>query len=205
MRLDTRVGVLLLALVCGTARGNAQQPDPRNLVVMLEWRDHRGETHRGAGVILDQNAQGTLIDPARTLAVAGLTLADGVAAPGNAFQGRWSVIRPITGDCGPRERALLAELARVRLALDKDADRVQRVVVHDGGCVADTIASDEPGLRVFSADAGFLAQFPPSVDGAAGIYIADPHGNLMMSYPASGSARGLLKDLERLLRLSSIG
>jgi hypothetical protein len=151
------------------------------------------------------NAQGTLIDPARTLAVAGLTLADGVAAPGNAFQGRWSVIRPITGDCGPRERALLAELARVRLALDKDADRVQRVVVHDGGCVADTIASDEPGLRVFSADAGFLAQFPPSVDGAAGIYIADPHGNLMMSYPASGSARGLLKDLERLLRLSSIG
>jgi len=27
----------------------------------------------------------------------------------------------------------------------------------------------------------------------------------MMSYPASGSARGLLKDLDRLLRLSSIG
>jgi hypothetical protein len=27
----------------------------------------------------------------------------------------------------------------------------------------------------------------------------------MMSYPASGSARGLLKDLERLLRLSNIG
>ena len=46
---------------------------------------------------------------------------------------------------------------------------------------------------------------PPAVDGAPGIYIADPHGNLMMSYPASGSARGLLKDLERLLRLSSIG
>jgi hypothetical protein len=33
----------------------------------------------------------------------------------------------------------------------------------------------------------------------------DPHGNLLMSYPATGSARGLLKDLERLLRLSSIG
>ncbi|MND02408.1 hypothetical protein D3C83_217840 [compost metagenome] len=58
---------------------------------------------------------------------------------------------------------------------------------------------------MFAADAGFLAQFPPAVDGAPGIYIADPHGNLMMSYPASGSARGLLKDLERLLRLSGIG
>lgn len=151
------------------------------------------------------NAQGTLIDPPLTLAAAGLTLADGTAAPADAFQGRWSVIRPVAGDCGARERALLEELSRVRLALDKDADRVQRVVVHDGGCIAAELAPGESELRVFSADDGFLAQFPPSVDGATGIYIADPHANLMMSYPASGSARGLLKDLERLLRLSSIG
>ena len=151
------------------------------------------------------NSRGTLIDPPRTLAVAGLTLTDGVAAPADAFQGLWSVIRPVTGDCGASERALLEELARVRLALDKDADRVQRIVVHDGGCVQGTLQDDKSDLRVFSADADFLAQFPPSVDGAAGIYIADPHGNLMMSYPATGSARGLLKDLERLLRLSSIG
>jgi hypothetical protein len=33
----------------------------------------------------------------------------------------------------------------------------------------------------------------------------DPNGNLMMSYRATGSARGMLKDLERLLRLSGIG
>ena len=151
------------------------------------------------------NSRGTLIDPPRTLAITGLTLTGGMATPADAFQGRWSVIRPVTGDCGARERALLKELARVRLALDKDADRVQRVVVHDGGCVAGTIESDESELRVFSVDAEFLAQFPPSVDGATGIYIADPLGNLMMSYPATGSARGLLKDLERLLRLSSIG
>lgn len=151
------------------------------------------------------NAQGTLIEPPRTLAVAGLTLTDGTAAPADAFQGRWSVIRPVAGDCGARERELLEQLSRVRLALDKDADRVQRVVVHDGGCVAGELEPGESELRVYSTGADFIAQFPPSVDGGTGIYIADPHGNLMMSYPASGSARGLLKDLERLLRLSSIG
>jgi len=151
------------------------------------------------------NSQGTLIDPPRTLAVTGLALTGGLAAPADAFQDRWSVIRPVTGGCGARERALLEELARVRIALDKDADRVHRVVVHDGSCVAGELEAEESELRVFSADAGFLAQFPPSVDGATGIYIADPHGNLMMSYPAAGSARGLLKDLERLLRLSAIG
>lgn len=151
------------------------------------------------------NAQGTLIDPPRTLAIEGLALANGESAPIDAFEGRWSVIRPVTGACGERERALLEELGRVRLALDKDADRVRRIFVHDGACSAADLGSGEGDLRVYSARTGFLAQFPPSVDGATGIYIADPHGNLMMSYPASGSARGLLKDLERLLRLSSIG
>ena len=151
------------------------------------------------------NAQGTLIEPPRALSATGLALANGEAVPADALRGHWSVIRPVTGECGARERAILEELGRVRLALDKDADRVQRVVVHDGGCATLEPGSDEPDLRVFSAGAGFLAQFPPSVDGTQGIYIADPHGNLLMSYPASGSARGLLKDLERLLRLSGIG
>jgi hypothetical protein len=151
------------------------------------------------------NAQGTLIEPPRTLAIAGAALLDGSIAPADAFEGRWSVVRPVAGDCGARERVLLEELGRVRLALDKDADRVRRIVVHDGGCAASDLGSGEPDLRVYAVTGDFLAQFPPSVDGAAGIYIVDPHGNLMMSYPASGSARGLLKDLERLLRLSSIG
>jgi hypothetical protein len=151
------------------------------------------------------NAQGTLIDPPRPLVLAGLGEADGAAVPADAFEGRWSVIRPVAGDCGVRERALLEELARVRLALDKDAERLRRVLVHDGGCAPADFAPGDTDLRVYSADAGFLAQFPPAVDGATGIYVADPHGNLMMSYPATGSARGLLKDLERLLRLSSIG
>jgi hypothetical protein len=151
------------------------------------------------------NAQGTLIEPPHTLAIAGLALENGEGAPDDALQGRWSIIRPVTGDCGERERALAEELGRVRLALDKDADRVRRIFVHDGACAAAGLGAGESDLRVYTATDDSLAQFPPSVDGTAGIYIADPHGNLMMSYPASGSARGLLKDLERLLRLSSIG
>lgn len=154
------------------------------------------------------NTQGTLIDPPRPLETSGLTLADGENVPADVFQGHWFVIRPVTGDCGQRERALFDELARVRLALDKDAGRVQRVLVHDGGCAPADFGSGETDVKFYATAADgsrFLAQFPPAVDGAPGIYIADPHGNLMMSYPAGGSARGLLKDLERLLRLSSIG
>ena len=37
------------------------------------------------------------------------------------------------------------------------------------------------------------------------IYISDPLGNLMMSYPANIHPRGILKDLKKLLRASRIG
>jgi hypothetical protein len=141
------------------------------------------------------NAQGTLIDPPLPL-------------PTAVFRDRWSIVYPATA-CDGRTEAVLDELRRVRLALDEDAPRVRRVLLHDGACAGFAYASRDPDLLVLAA-AGpqgrdLFATFPPAVDGAAGIYIVDPHGNLMMSYPASGSARGLLKDLERLLKLSHIG
>ena len=37
------------------------------------------------------------------------------------------------------------------------------------------------------------------------IYISDPLGNLMMSYPPDINPKGILKDLKKLLRASRIG
>lgn len=154
------------------------------------------------------NSQGTLIEPPRTLTAAGLRMPDGAPAPADVFVGRWSVVHPAAA-CDERAEALFEELGRVRLALDKDAQRVRRVLLHAGGCAGTAPQTGAEDLLVLAATGSpgesLLAAFPPAVDGALGIYIVDPHGNLMMSYPASGSARGLLKDLERLLRLSSIG
>ena len=154
------------------------------------------------------NAQGTLIDPPRPLDVWRLELPDGKRVSAETFLGHWSLVHAVESACDERTRALLDELARVRLALDKDASRVQRVLVHGGNCGAIEPGTANANLLVLvapgAAGEAFRAQLP-AVDGAAGIYIVDPRGKLMMSYPATGSARGLLKDLERLLRLSSIG
>jgi hypothetical protein len=150
------------------------------------------------------NSQGNLLDPPRPVAVAGAALADGRPAPADVFEGRWSLVHPAAA-CDERTEAVLDELARVRLALDKDAMRVRRVLAHSGACPGAATGPRDADLLVLAGDAAFLAQFPPAVDGRTGIYIVDPHGNLLMSYPASGSARGLLKDMERLLRLSGIG
>ena len=154
------------------------------------------------------NSQGTLIDPPRTLTASGLTLPDGRTAPANVFEGYWSIVY-IAAACDARAEALFEELGRVRVALDKDAPRVRRILLHPGSCAGAVPPAGETDLLVLAATGPggerLRAAFPPAVDGGPGLYLVDPHGNLIMSYPATGSARGLLKDLERLLRLSNIG
>lgn len=148
------------------------------------WRPGGGTEH------------GELIVPARPL-------------PDAAFKGAWSLVFVEDKACAKRCRAALAEMRQVRFALNKDAARVKRVLLHAGACCESGFGAGEPDLVMLAAagpeDAKLLALFPPAADGRRGIYIVDPHGNLMMSYPATGAASGLLKDLERLLRLSQIG
>ena len=40
---------------------------------------------------------------------------------------------------------------------------------------------------------------------AGRIYLVDPLGNLMMSYQPEDEPRGMIKDLERLLKYSGLG
>lgn len=149
------------------------------------WRPAPGAQH------------GDFIDPPRAL-------------PGTALRGSWSLVLLIAGPCDIACVASLEEMGRVRLALGKDIPRVRRVLLHDAGCCEPGIAvlgePDVLALAATGADGESLrAQFPPAPNGGRRIYIVDPHGNLVMSYPSAGSGRGLLKDLERLLRLSRIG
>jgi hypothetical protein len=62
---------------------------------------------------------------------------------------------------------------------------------------------------VSDADAAVIApQFQvdetPAV-GAERVYIVDPLGNLMMYYQPDADARGMLQDLQKLLKYSKVG
>jgi cytochrome oxidase Cu insertion factor (SCO1/SenC/PrrC family) len=167
------------------------------LYFSASWRPSAGVQH------------GELIDPPRPLPEIAFSLPDGGTTAADILRGRWFLVHPVEGICDQRCLQTLADLRRLRLTLDKDTPRVQRVLLHDGGCCDAGSPATEPDLLILGATGPegrtFRALFPPATDGSTGIYIVDPHGNLMMSYPATGAARGLLKDLERLLRLSSIG
>jgi len=179
---------------------------------------------------------GDLIDPARPLPemslplarapvpVAGAGAAGGPDAAGTAQAGvdatkpdflrnKWTLLYWGSGTCTARCRTDLYNMRQVRIALNRDMDRVQRVFMAEGECCDwSFLEREHPDLITVRADAlaGPLLSLIPAVDQvpaatADRIYLIDPLGNLMMSYAPDAKPKGMLQDLKRLLGLSQVG
>jgi hypothetical protein len=155
---------------------------------------------------------GELIQPARPLPAAALPLWGSGTTDPNFLKHKWTFLYVLTGPCAEHCRSRLYDTRQVRLALDRDMDRVQRVFIADPECCdAQFVHEQHPDLitiRAGAAAAPLLALLPgqgSSDAQAPRVYLIDPLGNLMMSYPADSKAKGMLEDMKRLLRLSSIG
>jgi len=163
---------------------------------------------------------GELVQPARPLPELALPLlASGNTRP-SFLKGKWTFLYVIGGPCTEACRTRLYDTRQVRLALDRDMNRVQRVFIADAGCCdAQFLHDQHPDLIVIRADAADapLLALLPGLDTSAAptdtarsmkpprVYLIDPLGNLMMSYAAAAKSKGMLEDMKRLLRLSSIG
>ena len=160
---------------------------------------------------------GELVVPARPLPPLALPLlASGNTQP-NFLKGKWTFLYVFTGPCAEVCRTRLYDTRQVRLVLNRDMDRVQRVFIADAGCCdAQFLHDQHPDLIVIHADAAdapllaLLPGFDPAATPGATVtaprvYLIDPLGNLMMSYAADVKSKGMLEDMKRLLRLSSIG
>lgn len=142
---------------------------------------------------------GDLIEPPRPVGkLTGLT--------SDALQGRWSLAYLGAGGCDPACERQLYQLRQIRLAQGKNIDRVQRLLLWEGN-VPDLVR------QVVDGEAGaLLGGWSQAAPGAwngiwqpGAVYLIDPLGNLMMRYPAGTEAQGIVKDLERLLRISYVG
>jgi hypothetical protein len=153
---------------------------------------------------------GVLIIPVRPLPAVALPRLAGsdAAAPLQLLRSQWSLVYLGSGACDAQCRQALFVMRSARLALNIDMSRVAQVFLIEGHCCAPDLAQQYPGVRLLDAAgepaAALLAQFPQ--DGRSHtLFVVDPLGNLMMSYDARQNSRGLLEDLEKLLRLSHIG
>jgi hypothetical protein len=127
------------------------------------------------------------------------------------LKGKWTLLYVQHGRCDDECRRHLYDTRQVRLALDREMNRVQRVFIGDGDCCDfEELKAAHPDLMVIRAspaDAPLLALLP-EVSGAVNshrVYLIDPLGNAMMFYAPEVKSKGMLEDMKRLLRLSSIG
>jgi len=176
---------------------------------------------------------GTLIDPARptpplrlpqelaplsagaeaSAAEAAATGGSSALAPGarltpaDFLEHRWSLLYVGRADCGAACQRALYDTRQVRLALNRDMSRVQRVFLAEGeGIDAAFLRREHPDLLVVRAgpEAEPLRRLLPGADRDR-VYLIDPLGNLMMWYGPDGDPKGMLIDLKRLLGLSHVG
>jgi hypothetical protein len=166
-----------------------------------------GTWHPGSSV-----QHGDLLNPARPLTALRFTSPDHAPQADSPPRGYWLLIwvNSATACAGACQTALY-DMRQVRLALGKDMDRVKTLLLLDGSPDADLrqwLASEHPALTVGVAEASTRTELSGAFGVSSGgewIYLVDPLNNLLMRYPATVEPRGMLKDLQRLLRLSKIG
>lgn len=159
---------------------------------------------------------GALVQPARPIHDVTLLDLDGTPTPFSALKGKWTLLYFGAAECLKPCTDDLYKMRQVTLAQGDEAHRLQRVFVVTDSTAIDLLRytlADYPGTRVLRGTAetvrDLAAQFHVpaggALDGLHRVYVVDPLGNFMMSYPADADPRGMNKDLRLLLRASHIG
>lgn len=136
-----------------------------------------------------------------------LVAPDGEALPSSRLRGKWLMVHFDQGRCADACERKLYEMRQTRIAQGKDMDRIERVwVVLDDSAPEATVPDLYEGMYVArSAPTEFIAAFPASTDVRDHIYLIDPLGNVMLRFPQDADPKRIIKDLQRLLRVSRVG
>ncbi len=145
--------------------------------------------------------------PPQPLPDALLRTADGRELNVSTLKGKWVMVQLNEGNClEPCERKLF-NMRQTRLAQGAEAERIERLwLVLDAHAPSATTPELYEGMLVARPlDSAFVAAFPAERDVREHIYLVDPLGNLMMRFPPDPDPKKIIKDLQRLLKVSRIG
>ena len=153
------------------------------------------------------SSHGNLISPPRPLQLVELQTLQGKRFGAAQWKDKWNLVYISRQNCDAACATQLHDLRQVHAALGKEIGRVQRILL---------VTADDKDESL----AGIQAQYPdliiltgPVAEKLAGqfgahlgdVYLVDPLGNLMMRYPPGYEARGMYKDLMRLMTYSWVG
>ena len=144
-----------------------------------------------------QASHGTVVSPAVAMPIQSLKTLDGLALPAET-KGKWVMALRAPGACDKDCQQKLYYMRQIRVIQADKMDRVGRLwVVDDAANPEAGLLSLHPGLLVVrdSALAAALGE-------AGHIALIDPRGNLMMRFPLEPDSKGIVKDLQKLLKYS---
>ena len=159
---------------------------------------------------------GNLVTPVRPITNFSTTTIDNKKYDRDMMNGVWTMFYIDSADCNESCFNNLYTIRQTRLGMGGEKERVQRVMllVDDGTeQQLDKITKEHPGMHILRLEKAVLNEMLKNfefeglaaADKAQRIYFIDPLGNLMMHYESDISPRGVVKDLERLLKYSRIG
>ncbi|PWG61953.1 hypothetical protein [Sediminicurvatus halobius] len=140
---------------------------------------------------------GELVQPVQRLAMEGWRDRTGEAPD---LDGSWILLVPLAGDCNAECEDRLETLGRVRIALDRDVDRVRIATLQPPDSVPPE--ADGDALVRLTAPAPRVAALIGNAGQPVAVHLLDYRGFHVLRYRRPLDASGLLDDLERLLRLS---
>jgi cytochrome oxidase Cu insertion factor (SCO1/SenC/PrrC family) len=145
-----------------------------------------------------QMQKGLLLDPPIGLERLDLHTPAGVPIPTSRFERRWVLLTYGGQSCAGACRRRVEEMHKVRLALGKARQRVSQLLVLES-------IDEAPGMHALTAAFRDLtvARGRQRTD-AGGVFIVDPFGDLILSYPPQAPPQDVLNDMKRLVRVSRI-
>jgi hypothetical protein len=156
---------------------------------------------------------GDLVQPPKSLQIPVLKDATGKAFNPEQWNKIWTIVTIDSTGCVAPCAARLHMLKQVHTSMNKEIDRVQRVLLVPTAIETSAyheIQKQYPDLIILTGADAEMAKFSAEFSAANGsaksdIFLVDPLGNLMMSYPEKFDPKGLRSDLTRLLKNSWAG
>ena len=122
----------------------------------------------------------------------------------------WTIVHRIGPECAERCQQSLYNTRQARLAVGRDARRIQRILLFSDSGIAGEFETGQPdAFFAEQAEKGLELQLTDIARqrgiGNDDAILIDPLGNVMMVIPADLDPRLLIKDMKKLLKLSRIG
>ncbi|MGB5097068.1 MAG: hypothetical protein WBN82_04060 [Porticoccaceae bacterium] len=161
--------------------------------------------------LLGTSNRGVLLRPMVPVAELELRTPDDAPLNWAAMTPKWRLLIPIVSPCGEACRAALYLTRQVHVRLEKDAARVERVLLVLGAPLdEETVAwlqHEHPHLTLMRGDAEAFARWPAAIaaawsPSASPVFVVDRAGMAMLYFTPANSGADLLADLRHLLKYS---